>query len=83
MSTGFYKNAKTIQRTGADLLLGRLVEGDVLVISLYYRRTDQRTCIVPCPFGTVVHEAELDSPVLPSLTPIRNPATPKHCSESP
>ncbi len=24
MSTGFYKNAKTIQRTGADLLLGRL-----------------------------------------------------------
>jgi hypothetical protein len=59
------------------------VEGDALVISLYYRRTDQRSCILPCPFGTVVHEAELDPPVSPSLTPVRNPATPRHCSESP
>ena len=57
------------------------VEDDELVVALYYRRTDQAMCIVPCPFGTVVHEAELDPAVSPSLTPVRHPDTPAHCSE--
>ncbi len=59
------------------------VQDSTLVVSLYYQRTSQEFCQIPCPLGVESpHLASLDPPVSPSLVPVRDPATPEHCSES-
>lgn len=51
-------------------------------VGVWYERTDQEFCMVPCPLQTIPHELEWD-PQWDESRAVRPDGTPDHCSEFP